>query len=465
MAMQQRVVAARGFFWVVLALNTIAVLLAIPSPNDAKTSEALGEIRAFRASFDPNQKKQTFIQEAVQKSNPTLAQIAERTLGTGVDKVSGPKNRVRIAKVVDFGLDSLFAVQMLSGPDASVQVEGPPAKEIAESLRWRLARMGSSNGYKLSSLKWTKGGASKADFELESRVEGSRQAAIKARRAYLRAVNTRDTREKVLKSRLKRRASRKRIGKARREYVESKSEVFERRSALDETRTYYQKLAELAEAFTPNTRATSKGNNAKFAVVTASIEKLGRKTTSELSFPVSIRIKKIPVTPLSVAPFKATKAAGLWPAIKFLSFEKATRTVEANFSWHNKGIELSSTRLGGPTLLYILPLVLAVSLLIFAFRCRKPRAGYNPFMPEKSDLPKVGFGIGYLDFAVVVVLPLVASILCGWSLAGIDGNLAISIFFGAIAIGVAVWCYKEMATLNNLNEDIRRTSIRPSGRS
>jgi hypothetical protein len=462
--MQQRVMAARSFFWVVLALNTVAVLLAIPSPNDAKTSKAIQEIRAFGAGFDPKQKKQALIQEADQKANPTLAEIAEQTLGPGVDKLIAPDTRIQLATVVDFNLASLYAVRMLSKPNTRIQFEGPTAKEIAESLRWRLARMGSSRGYRLASLKWSRGGASKADFELERRIEVSRLAALKARRAYLRAVNTRDAREKILKSRLKHRASNKRIRQARREYVESKAEVFERRALLDETRTLYQELAERAGAFAPNPSETSKSTNAGFAVVTASIENLRRGKTSELNFPVSIRISKVPVTPLSVAPFSATKAAGLWPATKFVSFKKAIQIGEANYSWHNQGFEMSSTRLGGPTLLYILPLILAVSLFIFALRCRHPRAGYNPFMPEKSDLPKVGLGISTVDFTVVVVLPLVASLLCGWSLAGIDGNLVISVIVGTIAVGIAAWCYKELATLNNLNEDIRRTSIRPPAR-
>ncbi len=456
--------AARSFFWVVLALNIIAVPLAIPWPNDAKTSKALQEIRAFSARFDSKQKKQALIQEADQKANPTLAQIAEQTLGPGVDMLNAPKTRIRLATVIGFNLTSLYAVRMMSEPNASLKIEGPTIKEIADSLRWRLARMGNSRGYRLVSLKWSKGGASKADFELERRVEVSRQAALKARRAYLRAVNTRDAREKVVKSRLKRRASRKRIRKARREYIESKKEVFERRTVLDETRTLYQELAGSAGAFAPNPNARSKSKDAQFAVVTASIEKQRRKNTSELSFPVSIRISKVPVTPLTVAPFNATKAAGLWPSVKFVSFKKAIQIGEANFSWHNKGIDLSSMRLGGPTLLYVLPVILAASLFIFALRCRNPRAGYNPFMPEKSDLPKVGLGFRFLDFVVVVVLPLVASLLCGWSLAGIRGNVVISLVVGTIAVSIAAWCYKELATLNNLNEDIRRTSIRPPAR-
>lgn len=464
MAMQQRVMAARSFYWVVLALNTIAVLLAIPWPNDAKTSKALQEIRAFRARFDPKQKKQAIIHEVDQKTNPTLAQIAQRTMGPGVDKLIAPNTRIQLATVVDFNLNSLYAVRLMSQPNASVQVKGPIAKEIAESLRWRLARTGSSGGYRLASLKWSEGGANKTELEVERRVESSRVAAIKARRAYLRAVNKRDKLEKVLKSRLKHRASNKRIRSARHEYVASKTEVFERRAVLDETRTLYQELAERAEGFTLNRDAPSKRKAAGYAVVNASIERRRREQTSELKFPVSIGISKVPVTPLSVSSFNATKAAGLWPATKFVSFEKAIQIVEDNFSWHNKGIALSSMRIGGPTVLYTLPLILAVSLFILAIRCRNPRAGYNPFMPEKSDLPKVGLGINIVDFAVIVVLPFAASLLCGWSLAGIDGNIFVSLIVGAIAVGIAAWSYKELATLNNLNEDIRRTSIRPPAR-
>ncbi|MBN1653980.1 MAG: hypothetical protein JXA30_09405 [Deltaproteobacteria bacterium] len=461
MAMQQRVMAARSFFWVVLTLNALAVFAAVPAPRDAQTTKALKELRAFRTRFDPRQKKQALIQEALRKANPTLDQIAERTRGAGVDNVIATKKRADLYSVLDFDLTRLYAVRELSSPKAELSVKGPEIKQIAESLRWRLARMGSSKGYRLLSLKCSKGGANKSDFELERQVEVSRQAALKARRSYLQEVNARDLRDRVLESRVKHRASRKRIRKARKELVETKQEVLKRRTTLDETRTAYQEVAERAEAFNFKSEAGSSNENPTFAVLSASIEKLPKGKPSEVSFPVAVVTRKIPVQPLAIGTFVALEAAGLWPATKFVSAEKAIKIAENNYSWHNKGLRVSTFIVGGPTVLYLLPLVLAFVMSVFTLRCKHSRAGYNPFKPEKGVIPKVGFGISYFDFGAIVALPLVATAFCGWSLYGINGNLVIYIIMGMAATGTSVWCYRELAILNTLSEDIQRTSMRP----
>jgi hypothetical protein len=193
-------------------------------------------------------------------------------------------------------------------------------------------------------------------------------------------------------------------------------------------------------------------------VVTASLRPVPGRDRLSFRFPVSTGSRTVPVTPVAAFSFEVVEAAGVWPSIKAQSPAQAVETVEGEFSWHYLGFDLGGFRMGAPTVLQLLPVLLAGLLWYLVGRCRRARARYSPFQSRASELVRIGFGSHLFDTAALVGLPLVFSALSVWSLALVGASAVVGALTGLVSIGTAVWCGREMIALHDLCDDIQRTS-------
>ena len=95
--------------------------------------------------------------------------------------------------------------------------------------------------------------------------------------------------------------------------------------------------------------------------------------------------------------------------------------VQDEFNWHNRSVELLGLRLGGMTLLQLLPCLLPVLLLFLRRRLRAAAASYSLFGTRiYGDMPTLCFKSRSLEGVALVLLPLLACASAGAALLMID---------------------------------------------
>jgi len=127
--------------------------------------------------------------------------------------------------------------------------------------------------------------------------------------------------------------------------------------------------------------------------------------------PVRLESRVVPVPSLRQADFTQTAEAGLWEKVQGLDPDQAVAAVQDEFNWHNRYVEVLGLRLGGMTLLQILPCLLPLLMLLLRRRLRAAAASYSLFGTRiYGDMPTLGFKSRSLEGVALVLLPLLACV-------------------------------------------------------
>jgi hypothetical protein len=112
--------------------------------------------------------------------------------------------------------------------------------------------------------------------------------------------------------------------------------------------------------------------------------------------------------------------------------------------------------------LQLAPLVLLPFFLGLMRRTRGVGALYNPFDRVSFDsLPRVGFGSGFLNLIVLVLLPLVACLLCAWSLIQLNEPPIVPALCAMACVGLGGICHMKVGELLELRDAITRSHSNP----
>jgi hypothetical protein len=145
---------------------------------------------------------------------------------------------------------------------------------------------------------------------------------------------------------------------------------------------------------------------------------------------------------------------------------QAIDAVRSHFTWHYRYVELGGIKVGGMTLLQLLPALLPLVLMLMLVRIRRVSVTYNPFgTMESTVLPRVGFGPRVLDGLALAILPFVAAILTTISLMAV-GQLPVLPLLAAFAsLGLGAYVFIELGSLQSLIDAVSRSHSTPPPKS
>lgn len=445
-----------------MGASVIAILVAFPRPGDAAFADALARLERFAARFEAEARRQQMEQEAVAKARLPLSTVAEQTSLEGVLALTATSEAPAIEPRAQVALRTLADVQRLAQPNTRVETVRPSSRDIASALRWRLLRMGGGDGWVLREVSWKPASIEAAAIEREQGVEPARERLRKARRALQRAQRRFEKTEKVLEYRRKRGLAWKHVKKAIDARNEAGKALVEAREAVEEAKQHYDTLTEEGGRFAAPDQAMPL-SQATGAAVTATLKRPDGEAL-EADLPASLEREPVAVTPVRTPDFAAARQAGLWDELRQQAPAAAIETVRSRLSWHHAGGNIGPLRVGGPTLLQLLPLLLAPFYWLLGRRCQAARERYSPFEAQRQSLPRVGLGAQVLDHAVLAG-PAVAVMLLGtWTLFRIHALWPIPLFLGPLSVVAAVWSGHRVTDLRDLGEDIQRTSLPPAPR-
>lgn len=457
--MKQRIEAVQRVFWWLCAGGVLVVLIGVPLGHDAEMMKVLEELRSFRAGFDERAIAATLLSHARDQGRLPLAEIAERVAGEGVPRVVAEGPPVEPRASVD--LATLGSVHALALPGAKLEIALPDRELIALSLGWRLARAtrtaAPDTRWVLRRVAFETGAASDADVAREREAEAARVARLAAERAAEEAARAHSAAEELVEARRKWRAPWKAQMKAMQARDEALAARDARAAERDAARARDEELARAAQGF----RAAAAHAASAHGVVTATLDGAADGRALTLLLPVPLVRRWASVGQLRGADFPAARASSLWDELAGSSVEAGIATVMRRFSWHYNHVVYAGAKFGGTTALQIAPALFVVLLGFFLRRTRGVAQSYNPFdVPHGAVLPAVGFGARPLDLVPLLVLPIVGSALCAWSLVQLGEIVVVPVLSGIFSIALGSWAFQSLGALARLREEVTRTHSR-----
>lgn len=403
----------------VALISLVVAALAIcalcwPSWQDARYLAAERELSGLRASFDRARAEAALraaISDAGEVPLPAVVRAVPGARRLGLQAAEGAP---AIAPLFSVQLATLADIHRFAQPDATTNIASPDPAALGTALAWRLSEAEPAQAGPISLLEVTLHGAQVGaeDVAREREVGPLLRERAQAQAAVERATQRVEAREKVLEVRRKRRMPWKAIKAAIDLRKEAKAELAEKTRAFEQVDAQYQALRR--DALAARESAEFSGQ-AEFALARATLLRGGERVTFELPVPLSVSEAKVP--DLRRGQFPALRAAGLWEEVASLDVDGALARVREHFSWHNWGTALGGVRVGGMTLLQVLPCILPVLLWSVRRRALAARSSYSPFTTEEQQaLPQVGLKLQVLDWLALLGLPLAACGLAGASL-------------------------------------------------
>jgi hypothetical protein len=462
----ERIKAVQRMFWAMLGASLVVALLGLPVGHDGDTMAALEEVRAFAAGFDRAALERALVSGASAQGVVGLDTVARATSGSGVPKVSAAPSAPPIAPRAAVSLATLADVHGLTAPGATLAIGSPKAEAVALALAWRLSRHAGPQGYELQSIILGDGRCTQTDVGREQEVVDARAAALEARKRADAADKQHAQAQDVYDLRRKWKAPWKAIAKANETRIKTQAALEQAQQQLAQLEQAYEALAKRAESFETNgggkQAPAAQHDAAECAVAIATL--VGRPSGEklELHLPAAIDRRPVAVPRITGADFPVTRAAGLWDELASGTAEQALQRLGERFSWHYRYFEVAGIKLGGMTVLQLVPLALLPIFLLLMRRSRGVGATYNPFdRPNVESLPTVGFGIGALNLLVLVVLPLAGCVLCAFSLAQIDQLPIVPVLCAFAALGLGGSCHVALKELLELRDAITRSHSNP----
>ncbi len=428
-------------------------MAAAPLGGNGRLMTGLRELMGFDQGFDRGKLEAFLFESAAGQGEVALAEVAARANRQREGLLSLPESPPPpVVPLAGVQLATLAAVNAFCGQKASVEIGSPRPQQLSDSLVWRLPKREDGAGYELRKAELLPALVDRADVELEEKVIAARNEARERRKAYLQARRSYEKADARFVTLRKRRAHWRPMLKAQEKRDEARAETEARRKEMDQADQEYETLALQARKYRqPETSAKASPGAVQRAAVAVTLGQEGATEPIRIVFPLSLRVRPVPVLPLTGCAFTATKAAGIWEEVSELDAEQAIARVQAKFSWHYGGV--------GKAFLQVAPVVLLCLVGILFLRIRKASASYNPFdkISGVGGLPLVGLKPAVLNLLVIVLLPLLGCVLCVWSLMQIDVIPAAPILSALLVLGLGALCYARMNELSNLRDAVNRS--------
>lgn len=447
--MKRLIQAVQKVFWGLLGASAIVAAVGFPAGRDAALTDVEQELRRFTEVFDQASLERTLLEMAQVQGKTTVKEVVGLLEATALPEVTVSDPNAAVAPLAALELSTLGAVHRHSKPDSSLDIAAVDPKELATALSWRLARFGEDKPVEVESITLLRAKVSEAQAEREAQTHAAREKKLATLREHAAAAKKAEAADELYRARIKWKAHWKMISRANEKRQEAAAEEARLRKQLNEDSEAYQALSKQALSFKRGGDGdATPGLGVARVVLTAG----GEKTT--LDIPQRLRVRTVPVSPLSASSFPVTHDAGLWPELEGLSPRAALEALQGRFSWHRSTV--------GLLLLHALPVSLPVLLLLLVGRIRAVSNGYSPFNTDgRGGLPKVGLGQPVLDALIVTTLPAIAGGLCAWSLIGLGRVPTIPVLASLAAIGLGLSCFNSLRELRALTDAVVRSQSAP----
>jgi hypothetical protein len=470
---KEQIVVVGKILWVLMIGSALLIAAAIPRASDRPHIRALQELRLFERGFKQKALEKSLFDSAAVTARVPLHAVTALIQGSDAPEVSVQKGAQAIAPWADIRLSTLDAIYAMGKSDASVLLGTVRTSELAAGIEWRLVQRKQEQRYQLISIVLDGNGTPGEEVDLERRVVAARQTAIQTKEELKAAREAATKADDTFEKWRKWKAEWKILQKALDARKKAQADAQERQRVFDQAKERYYALAKQAQPSQDNAavkRANppaqktggSPGGHHTTAVVSLKAAPSG--ASFQLRVPLALELRAVRVPHLAGCDFAATRAAGLWKVVSRQSVRGAIATVESRFSWRYWYVSIAGVKIGGMTLLQLLPLAYIAILLYFLSVIRKARASYNPYggKVDWTTLPRVGFNGAWINIAATAVLPSAACLCCIVSLLWIDELPALPIFSIFGALGLGVYSYISLNELQHLRDEVTRShSVRP----
>jgi hypothetical protein len=459
--MQDRLSAVQQTLLWLLAAALGVALLSRPYPANRRYMQALDEVSGFRDGFEQATVEKSLLEHAQSQGQQPLALVQRSAAAAGVTlQLSATAPPLQPMAAVQ--LATLEQVKARGEPAGTIKIGVASAEAIGAALAWRLAELGNAKPgpFTLTAVALAPAAVSDADIARERQVMSLRgdvsatQAAALETGKKLTAADLQLEQQRKWKlpwKVLAKTDERRKAARAENARAENAAKAAKQRYEGEAKRARSEKSA--APAVTPEAIPT-------FAIARASVDAGAEHLTLEL--PVALQLRDVPVPPLPSTRFAATFSAGLWDEVKHLDAERAVAAIRAHFNWHYRYIERLGLKIGGMTVLQLLPCILPLLLALLLARVRAVAISYNPFHTKvRGVMPRVGFKSRVLDAVVLVVLPFGAGACAAAALLMIGQVPALPVLAAVACLLLGGYAFTKLGDLQNLVEDVVRSHSNP----
>lgn len=438
-----------------LYVSLALALLVRPALGNRRYAEALEEVEAFRTGFVQRDAEAALQQHAASVATLPLADVVAAAQDKRAPKLKlGDGASAPAAVTSSLGLATLGAAQQLSH-SASLSVGLPDAASLGASLAWRLARAQRPGTYTLTGIALVAGEVSEADADLDPRVGELRNKSLTARAAADEAERRVASAERRVEKRAKRHS--RSLDKAEAQLTSARTALEEKTRLHAEAQAAYDAAARSAEA--PRKHG-SFASLPKTALAQVQLKHGAERVVYEI--PVRLIARSVAVPGLRGAEFQAVQAAGLWDEVRSLDAAAASAAIEAHFNWHFRKVTLGGVSLSGAKLLQLLPCLVPVLLTLLLVQMRRAETFYSPFTTKvPSSLPRVGFKHRSLEFAALIVAPLLAPVGACVALLAVQQLPILPLISAAACLTLGSMCFTKLEDLRKQAISIVRTNSYP----
>ncbi|HET6336276.1 MAG TPA: hypothetical protein VFG30_23805 [Polyangiales bacterium] len=460
--MNARLHAVQRVMWTLVVASIAVALLSFPRGNNRAYTAALDELTGFAQSFKQADLEKSLLDYARTQGTVQPVEVQRLITGPQVPKVQLSAAAKPIPPLAEIHLRTLGEVAEHAKPNGTLDIGALTPAPLAAAVAWRLARVTPAPPhYELTAVTLEPAVFTPADIELEAAIGKSRVETAAAEKAAADAEKKLTSAEDTFEARRKRKLPWKILLKFDEVRKTARVTLDERKKALDEIRARYEGEVKRAEATAAKPAAASGPLPTQYALAQVTLNGAPGQVTT-LRVPVALNVQPAKLPGLAGSSFAATHEAGLWDAAKDQNAEQAIALTRSKFTWHYRYAELAGMRIGGMTLLQVLPCILPLLLLALLSRIRRVSGTYNPFGTTlDKKLPRVGLGSRPLELAVLVLLPLAAVVLTAFALWAVSQVPVLPLIAAFAAIGLGGYAFVELGSLQELLEAVVRSHSNP----
>jgi hypothetical protein len=407
--MQARLSAVQRALFLLPIASLAFAILARPHPENRAFTHALEEVTAFRAAFDRAGLEKLLRDYAQGQGMLPLTTVSDGA-SFGGKPLAVAENTEAIRPLAVVSLATLSDAQHHARPESALGIGVPDVSSLGAALTWRLAQTELGQAPTLKTVTLSPATVNEADVTLEREVAELQQGRRAAEAAVTTATQRLEAEQNLFDARRKRGLAWKIIVKSIEARDAAKVVLNEKTQALTDISGRYEEAVKRALAPREKLQLT---DVPAFAIARVELE----GGVGPYEIPVRLESRMVPVPALRQANFEQTVQAGLWDKVKGLDPEQAVQAVRDEFNWHNRYVEVAGLRVGGMTLLQVLPCLLPLLMLLLRRRLRAAAASYSLFGTKiYGDMPTLGFRSRSLEGLALIALPLIACVSAGLAL-------------------------------------------------
>lgn len=456
--MQARISAVQQALFGLLIVAVLLGVVTRPAPQNQRYKAALDEIDSFRATFDRAQLEHSLIEYAAAQGRQPLASIQRAAAGKQVPPLQLAPNAGVLEPLVSVSLATLADVQNFAKEKSTLGIAVADAPSIGRALSWRLVSNAAAAPFTLESASIVPASVTQADLDREPEVARLQLERSAADTAVQEASKKLDSAEQTFETRRKWKLPWKALVKSDEARKEAKAALIEKQKALKDLEQRYAQASSRAQA--PRAAAAGDARASEFGLAQLAIKTHDKPWS--VAIPVKITQREVVVPSLRGGDFTAIHAAGLWPEVRGLDPAAASAAIRKHFNWHYSYVEPLGIKIGGMTLLQLLPCVLPFLLALVLMRMRAVSSSYNPFGTKvKGSLPRVGFMNRLFDALIVVGLPVVASVGAAVALMMVGQVPALPVINAIVCLLLGGYAFMKLGELQTLIEEVVRSHSNP----